>query len=310
MILVSNFSSATCNNTTDNKRKSQLIYSYCISGVFLIIAVWTIITNSMILYAPRIYQPLRIKSTAFISSLAAADLITGFLLPATWFMGSDFTFKWTRPDLFCASLTVLYEFPLVCSLFNLLLISLDRFTAIVYPHDYNELLSPKRVRILLFGAWILSAILSLINLVWHQKDKNGEVPCNVKAIKPLHFYTVVSPIYWITHIVIFGLYFKIFLVIQSRLRNKKERTGKDSTIDQAAVKMVIITVGIFIINWTPFIITLHLVVASVIPTRVVYFTILFAFLNSGVNFFIYGLKNKEYRKAFKKMVNCCRTSDL
>ena len=308
MAFVLNVSSEA--NITGKKECPTLgIYFYLISGILLIIAVWIIIANAMILYAPRIHQILKKTSTVFISSLAAADLITGFLLPAAWFMGSCFLEN-MRSNLYCASIAVLYEFPLLCSLFNLLLISLDRFTAIVYPHDYNELLSPKRARILLFGAWILSAILSLINLVWHQEDEKGQVPCNVMAVKPLHFYTVLSPIYWMINIVIFGLYFKIFLVIKSRQKNKKERTGKDSTIDQAAVKMVIITVGIFAINSTPFIITLHLVFASVVPATVVYFTILFAFLNNGVNFFIYAFKNQEYRKAFKKMVKCCTASEL
>ena len=60
---------------------------YCFCVAIVLIAVWIVVANSMILYAPFIYKPLQRKSYMFVSSLAAADLITAFLVPAAWFMG-------------------------------------------------------------------------------------------------------------------------------------------------------------------------------------------------------------------------------
>lgn len=94
----------------------------------------------------------------FILHLSIADLIVAFvILPMeiTW----NATVAWKGGDLLCRLLMFFRTFGLYLSSFILVVISLDRYFAIVHPLSLND--CDKRGRIMLSLAWIFSAIASL-----------------------------------------------------------------------------------------------------------------------------------------------------
>lgn len=94
----------------------------------------------------------------FILHLSVADLIVAFvILPMeiTW----NATVAWKGGDFLCRFMMFFRTFGLYLSSFILVVISLDRYFAIVHPLSLND--CDKRGRIMLALAWIFSAIASL-----------------------------------------------------------------------------------------------------------------------------------------------------
>lgn len=94
----------------------------------------------------------------FILHLSIADLIVAFvILPMeiTW----NATVAWKGGDFMCRFMMFFRTFGLYLSSFILVVISLDRYFAIVHPLSLND--CDKRGKIMLSLAWIFSAIASL-----------------------------------------------------------------------------------------------------------------------------------------------------
>ena len=209
-----------------------------------------------------------------------------------------------RTNDYCAAVSVFYMFPLICSEMNLLLIAIDRYIALVHAVKYDELLSVKRIKVLIGTVWIVSAGAALVNMFWNNPREDGVLPCNGKAIAPLYFHLVLGPLFWVSATLMLILYYRIYRFLHVHQQKRKEMTGKVSSRDKNVTKMLFITVVVFLICWTPFTVCVHLTLASKIKLQIVFVPLFLAFANSGINFFIYGARCEDYKTAFSKMMPC------
>ena len=128
VISVTNTNSFFSNVTEKEDTRYRYLY---MASVLFAGAIFIITVNILIIAAPIVFPPLRKKTYLFVSSLAVADVLTGLMHAGIAAMvivrdfpppGSTFTSK----DGYCRIILFLYPFPQSASIFNLLLLALDR----------------------------------------------------------------------------------------------------------------------------------------------------------------------------------------
>ena len=303
----------TLTTTASDKRSVWSLQLTLLTLFFVLIAVWILVANTMIVVAPIIYKPLRKKTYIFVSSLAVSDLVTGIVIPAAWFLSSLDNMDWelyqkVESEVYCQLIQFCNVFPLICSVFNLLLIAVDRFIGVLYPLKYKIILSSKTSKILLVLVWILSIVIAAINFFWNRQYSEEGLKCYVIDMAPLYFH-ILGCIYWILAVAMLILYSCMYRVIttgeHSQLRASRRNAGTASKSERNTAKMLFITLAVFVCSWSPLVVSLHIYVVHETSLLAVQICHILAYLNSGMNFFIYVFRNRKYNSAFKMMLPLC-----
>ena len=285
-----------------------------VTVIIMSVAVWIIVTNTMIICAPFVNKNIRKKTKTyiFLSSLAVADIFTAFSLPFTWMI---FYLKFVNQSLFitlateilCKLRMVLLGFPLVCSTCNLFLISLDRFIAIVFQLKYLASVTKKVAHICCVFAWIFSVVIATLIVYVNPYHDNKGAKCTIKDFPPLGVHLFAGTLFWVVALLMLMIYIKVYLVVRKSCRASMKGCRQSNIVtEKNMAKMVFISFGTFLACWGPFIIIFQLYVENKIHSSV--FNVLFitSYLNSGLNFLIYAKRSTKYRAAFRKMCYLCR----
>ena len=285
------------------------VYTF-VTIVLFSAGVWIILTNIMIVVAPFVNSALKQKTCVFISSLALADIFTACCVPASWtifylkFINKNVFFK-IATDTLCKVRLAFIVFPLSCSIFNLFLISLDRFIAIVYPMKYHIVLTKRTVYISCVSAWMFAALIAfLVVLGGPNYETSGEM-CKIKNLRPLFIHFCLGTIFWIVTLLMLMIYIKIYVVMKKSSRDSMKRCSRHNTFvtEKKVAQMVFISMGTFLACWGPFFIIFQLYLENIVSSYVFTMFCVISYCNSGMNFFIYATRSDKYRKAFR--IICC-----
>ena len=213
--------------TEDENFRSWFIVN-CVFNSLLTIT--TIIFNSVSIQALRKTSSLPMPLKTLLLSLAVSDLGVG-LLVEPFYIG--LLIKWLQRDISAdATCTMFYW---IMGLFSgasfvgVMALSVDRFLAIHLHLRYQELVTHKRVVVLVISIWISSALLSLVSL-----------------LVPMTIAYLVLPITGILCLLASGLLFlRIYLAVQ-RHSNQIHALRAHSQIANAA-RLRISAVGTFYI---------------------------------------------------------------
>lgn len=143
-----------------------------------LICLVVIFGNMMVIAAVKNTKKLRGATNLFIVSLAVADLTLGLVvLPfsamfevfGVWIFGSLWCSVWLAVDVWTCTASILH----------LVVISLDRYIAVTHPITYPNIMTSKRAKLLILGAWILSFVICFPPLVgWNEKDTDDSNESN------------------------------------------------------------------------------------------------------------------------------------
>ena len=137
--------------------------SYSVLDAFLTITV--IIFNSVKIQALRKTSSLPIPLKTLLLSLAVSDLAVG-LLVQPFYIG--LLIKWLQrdnsTDATCNTFFVIIIFLSAVSFLLVVALSVDRFLAVHLHLRYQELVTRKRVVVVVFSIWVFNAFFSLIYL--------------------------------------------------------------------------------------------------------------------------------------------------
>lgn len=150
----------TCstNPTTTLPSRFALYRTILIITGGTILCFLTTVGNLLVLISFRINKQLRTVTNYFLLSLAVADFTIGcFSIPIFFiFVEKD---TWPFDSILCdVWLSVDYTMS-NASVANLLLICFDRYFSITRPLTYRSKRTPKRVSIMIGGAWMISCLI-------------------------------------------------------------------------------------------------------------------------------------------------------
>ncbi|XP_060601483.1 adipokinetic hormone/corazonin-related peptide receptor variant I-like [Ruditapes philippinarum] len=270
----------------------------------------------------------------FIMHLAMADMIVTFImmpLEVVW----KATVEWLAGDAACRILMFFRAFGLYLSSFVLVVISLDRYFAILYPLSLND--SDKRGKIMLGFAWLFSIVASIPQSVIFHEDSHPNHPwfkqCVTFGFFPTIFHENVYNMF--TMIAMYGLpliiitmsYLLILREISKKTRQSKEemqemnssggrlRRSAVGNIERArskTLKMTLVIVGVFVFCWTPYYVLavwywFDRESARQLDPKIQNCLFIFAVSNSCVNPIVYGLFTINFKREFMRCCCCLKS---
>lgn len=295
-------------------QRAYAVFSIYLLSIYVITIVPAVFGNSLILVSLFRFRRLRSRVNILIGNLAVSDLLLGLIA-----IPFDIVFLHVQtlqeekfPCLFRQTLNVtLFD----ASIMGLFCISLERYIAIVHPLKHAKLCRKKRLFILLGICWSMAIIIGTIPLMGWNKWEQGMLCLNELVwhgkYKGIQYFTICS--FMITN---FIMYVKVMRTAwrrhkQTRLSGTSDtHSQRHISISQKDVrktKIMVLVLGIFAFCWGPYCIMIiaetffvHKNIKLIIVRK--FFGCL-GMLNSGLNWIVYGVKNKNFRQAFKYLLS-------
>ena len=296
-------------NSTD-QTQSSLPMNIMFSFLEAALLVWICTGNILVIGAVARNRRLQTTSNAFIVSLAVADLMVGLLmsLHIAMFLKPEILDNIYACVLRYASLLVTMQ----ASVVGLVLLTVERFCAIIYPLHYCLILTKDKVVIMLTSKWMYAFISGLlIPLLWHNdlNPPNHTGCIYLKLIPKEYLLFILLLQFIISLVVIVALYIKIFIVAsrhgnEMRRSMKRNENEKNFRNNMKLTKAGVIVFGVFLFCWVPFV-CLNLIQTLMPHIQVVDITTLstlLAIANSGMNPIVYAVRLRSFLIEFKRML--------
>lgn len=282
------------------------------SVVFIIICCFIILENIFVLLTIWKTKKFHRPMYYFIGNLALSDLLAGVAYTANLLLSGHKTYSLTPSQWFVREGSMFVA--LSASVFSLLAIAIERYITMLKMKLHNGSNS-FRSFLLISACWVISVILGGLPIMgWNCIS----LLSNCSTVLPLyhkHYILFCTTVFTGLLLSIVVLYCRIYSMVRTRSRRLTFRKNitkatRSSEKSLALLKTVIIVLSAFIACWAPLFILLLLDVGCRVKTcpilyKAEYFLVL-AVLNSATNPIIYTLTNKEMRRAFIKILCCCK----
>ncbi|KAM6912238.1 B2 bradykinin receptor-like [Xenentodon cancila] len=278
----------------------------------LIIAVLGILFNVFVLMVFCLHKKACTMAEIYLSNLAAADLVLVSCLPF-WAVVISRRFTWPFDESLCKIVNVGIVMNAYCSIYFLVLVSIDRYVALVHPMTQMRLRRPCYAKLGCLLVWVLGFLLSLPSLIFRRLDVDVKNSSSCIIDYPENTYLLFELMLFIFSFcipisIISFCTFKIIKVLRNRLIEGLE----SQNTDQKATTLVLAVLFAFLICWVPF----HL---TKVPTILKDMNILtecsllyihhicqqaftyFAFFNSVLNPILYVIVGKNFRKKTREL---------
>lgn len=276
-----------------------LAASTSLALLYGISALPSILGNAAFLIVIVKCRSLRTVSNLLLSSLALADFLVGLVIDPVWVIRSVLAPKpYNHP--FKITIDSLWIQTTATTTFSLCAVSLDRYVAIRSAARYHQIMTHERCYAVVVFVWISSMAFGLSRVFVNNPTNLPTLWMCVSVI------TILLP----TALIVF-CYVHIFVLARRQSKNIATQTlhlrsthhaAAEVVRDRKAAKTVGLVVGLFLISWFPTLVTsfVHLTTrggCTKIDMRLVWLWVeLLAFASSGVNPWLYSIRNNEFRK--------------
>ncbi|KAM9307153.1 gonadotropin-releasing hormone II receptor-like [Pholidichthys leucotaenia] len=313
-------------NTSDWEAPSFTVAAHCRVAATLVLFVFAAISNLSVLMSVCWGRGYRLAAhlRPLIVSLASADLMMTFVvmpLDAVW----NITVQWYAGDVMCKLLCFLKLFAMHSAAFILVVVSLDRYRAILHPLDSLD--AGLRNRRMLLVAWTLSLVLASPQLFIFraiQADGMDFTQCVTHGSFPHRWHETAYNMFHFVTLYVFPLlvmtlcYTRILTKISGQMHDSQDgecclrRSGADviSKARMKTLKMTIVIVSSFVICWTPYYILgiwywFQPAMIQHTPEYVHHILFVFGNLNTCCDPVIYGFYTPSFRADLNDVVACC-----
>lgn len=280
----------------------------------LIISVLGIILNLFVLLVFCLHKKPCTVAEIFLSNLAAADLILVSCLPF-WAVNIYNEYNWPFGQFMCKVVNVGIKINVYCSIYFLVLVSIDRYVALVHTLSHGRMRRPKYAKLGCLLTWGFGLLLSLPTFIFRDVNYIPEYDvhaCYLEYPNPtveLLYDGMLIILSFIVPISIIS--FCTLKIVQALKTQTMERFNAEKT-EHKATTLVLAVLLAFLICWVPFhLITIldlllrlkvlkgcSLISASEICNQI--FTY-FGFFNSVLNPILYVIVGKNFRKKVQEL---------
>lgn len=291
-----------------------------VSAIFLCpVNVGIIVGNLLVLIIVWRTSKLHEPNYFFLCSLSVADLLVG-LIYCPFLIVSVVKQSWVFGNLMCHVHAVTVSISLNASLMNLCAISVDRYYFITRPLRYREIVTRRKTVVGIIFVWFHSVFWAIAPLFgWGEYTYEASTATckqkwNGEGLGDKSYALCLAVICFLVPVLVMILaYSMIYKTARKQLRNIQIPggvTNEQFTERNKASKTLFIIIGVFFLCWSVYsAVSLWKLFASLsdLPPRLVRIGLYLAVSNSCVNFYIYAIRDKVFRKGLKRLFVMCRT---
>lgn len=285
---------------------------FMLSEVYILISVLGITFNAFVLIILCINKKPCTVPEIYLSNLAAADLILMCcLLVEAVVVFSDF--NWPFGSFLCKVYNQVFDMNYPCSIYFLVMVSIDRYLAVVHPLSCQKIREPLHAKFGCFMIWTLGFLLSITTFIYSETIPNNNVTSCALMIPSLTvLLTIESNFFVLTFILPISISSFCTVMIVKTLRHRLPEGLNVQQTDRKATTLILVVFIAFLICWLP----LHLNKIGLLLFKVNYLTecksfkILFicqqlflylAFFNCVLNPILYVIVGKNFRRKITEL---------
>ncbi|KAL7862230.1 hypothetical protein SRHO_G00136710 [Serrasalmus rhombeus] len=289
---------------------------YTMQPVYMfVICVLGIVGNVFVLLVFCLHKKACTVAEIYLGNLAAADLLLMCCLPF-WAINVANGFEWQFGSLMCRLVNTGIKMNMYCSIYFLVLVSVDRFVALVHAMSHGRMRRPWYAKLSCLAMWSLGVLLSIPTLNFRTVDYvpefnvtacilnypsyGVEVACDILLIL-LGFIIPVCIISYCT-----------WKIIQALQRQVMDRFNAVNTERKATVLVLVVLLA-FLLCWVPFhlvtvldlLVRFHVLSGCTLQTGLDICNQIFTYLalsNSVLNPILYVIVGKNFRKKVKELL--------
>ncbi|XP_017031313.1 allatostatin-A receptor [Drosophila kikkawai] len=304
------------------------ILPWLVGFTFGAIAITGFLGNLLVILVVVFNNNMRSTTNLMIVNLAVADLL--FVILCIPFTAADYvTDYWPFGGFWCRSVQYLIVVTAFASIYTLVLMSIDRFLAVVHPIRSRMMRTENITMVAIVTLWVVILVVSVpvafINDFAVMSDGKRSIGmCTFKAndyISPRTFQvSFFISSYLLPLMIISGLYVRMIMRLWHQ--GSGVRMSKESQRGRKRVtRLVVVVVIAFASLWLPIQLILLLKSLDIIQINSLPKVVMqvsaqtLAYSSSCINPLLYAFLSDNFRKAFYKAINCSPryqnyTSDL
>ena len=271
---------------------------------------FTILSNTLVIVAVKKIRELQTNSNILIASLAVADLLVGAVsMPLSISLDSMILRGTLSEDIICtiSNITGFVLYTAHCaSYYHLVLISWERYVAIVKWREYKVIVTKRRVKRYAGIAWITALVTTASYVALAAAGVRNEALLVLDFI--FNFFSLIC----------FSLmaYFYRIVYIETRKRNRSKTSQVSALIkgrieSKIAYTVFLLTVAVFISSVPTVVVYTVTAFSSFFHANSVYrWAEIFFQINSLVNPSLYFYRNNRYRKATLKLLRFGKPQEI
>nr|QRN45461.1 allatostatin-A receptor [Carausius morosus] len=316
---------AICRNTTvaaddedDAAQASQMItqiVAVVVPILFGLIVLIGLFGNALVVIVVSVNQQMRSTTNLLIINLALADLL--FIVFCVPFTATDYMLPyWPFGDVWCKIVQYLIVVTAYASVYTLVLMSLDRFLAVVHPIASISVRTERNAVTAIGVTWVVILLSSVPVYLSHGVTNYIYLSSEHTACvflddynKPVFQILFFATSYVIPLALICGLYLCMLMRLWRGVAPGGHVSAESRRGRKRVTRMVVVVVAIFAVCWFP--IQMILVLKSVDRYEITNTSVMvqivshvLAYMNSCVNPILYAFLSENFRKAFRKVIYC------
>lgn len=305
------------NNVTDTVRGEEFVGSLTDLLIFTILIFTNVFGNTLTLLAFKRDEKLWNIQNRYVLNLCITDIALGIGALPFWasFYGTGYWYlsKWGCKIILSIDFTTTTE-----SSFTVILLSWDRLMMLMKGATYNQIQTPRKVKIQVAVSWLIAIVLYVPAVMFYDIwSGNSIVPdnqCFPEFVYDRNFNIFVLGLqFLITVFIIIVLNVMIFYYIRKQNRSVgPASTTTNSDKNRRAMKALVLVVVTFCICWIPF--SSMSIIQSVCPsctsslTSAFIVCLILQYSNSSLNPLLYPLASMRFRSNYKVVIFCGKVS--
>uniref|UniRef100_A0A087XK29 Adrenoceptor alpha 2C n=1 Tax=Poecilia formosa TaxID=48698 RepID=A0A087XK29_POEFO len=312
-----------------------------IAALVSFLILFTVVGNILVVIAVLTSRALKAPQNLFLVSLATADILVATLV-MPFSLANELMGYWYFGKVWCGIYLALDVLFCTSSIVHLCAISLDRYWSVTQAVEYNLKRTPKRIKCIILIVWLISAFISSPPLmsIDSNKELGSQPQCELND-DTWYILSSSTASFFAPCLIMILVYIRIYQVAKTRTRSVSGKNPRPDGVTQSisgvsnkSVDLFVsrrkcrrssfarkkvsqarekrftfvlaVVMGVFVVCWFPFFFSYSLYGicgdSCKIPLPLFKFFFWIGYCNSSLNPAIYTIFNRDFRRAFQKIL--------